>query len=68
MATDYTTSPITPRGEILYGIVLGVLTAFFRGPNSEGVSYAIILGNIITPLIERVTVPKYFGKRGRKNG
>lgn len=70
MATDYTTSPVTPKGEIIFGILIGFLTALFRGPNSEGVSYAIILGNLVVPLIERVTIPKFFGKerkRGRKN-
>lgn len=70
MATDYSTSPVTLKGEILFGIILGVLTALFRGPNAEGVSYAIILGNILVPLIERVTIPKYFGQEasnGRKN-
>lgn len=67
MATDYTTSPVTPKGEIIFGIILGVLTALFRGPNSEGVSYAIILGNLLVPLIERVTIPNFFGKE-RKNG
>ncbi|MCD8078546.1 MAG: RnfABCDGE type electron transport complex subunit D, partial [Lachnospiraceae bacterium] len=57
MATDYVTSPITPKGRILYAIVLGCLTGVFRvcGNSAEGVSYAIILGNILVPLIERVT-------------
>ena len=67
MATDYTTSPVTPRGEIIFGIILGFLTALFRGPNSEGVSYAIILGNLLVPLIERVTIPRFFGKE-KHNG
>lgn len=63
MATDYVTSPITKNGKILYGIVLGVLTGIFRifGVAAEGVSYAIILGNILVPLIEKVTMPKAFG-------
>lgn len=68
MATDYTTSPVTPKGEIVFGIMLGIMTGLFRGPNSEGVSYAIILGNLFVPLIERVTVPKFFGKEGKQNG
>ncbi len=63
MATDYVTRPITKKGQILYGIFLGVLTGIFRlyGPGAEGVSYAIIIGNLIVPLIERVTLPKHFG-------
>ncbi|MDO5695182.1 MAG: RnfABCDGE type electron transport complex subunit D [Eubacteriales bacterium] len=69
MATDYTTSPVTPKGEIVFGILLGLLTGLFRGPNSEGVSYAIIIGNLLVPLIERATVPRFFGKEAkRKNG
>lgn len=66
MATDYVTRPITPGGQYLYGIVLGILTGIFRvfGNNAEGVSYAIILGNLLVPLIENITVPKAFGKGG----
>ncbi|MBD5498293.1 MAG: RnfABCDGE type electron transport complex subunit D [Lachnospiraceae bacterium] len=66
MATDYVTRPITPKGQYLYGIVLGILTGIFRvfGSNAEGVSYAIILGNLLVPLIENITVPKAFGKGG----
>ncbi len=54
MATDYVTSPITPKGQILFGILLGVLTGLFRlfGGSAEGVSYAIIISNILVPLIE----------------
>ena len=68
MATDYVTRPITKNGQYLYGIVLGVLTGIFRvfGASAEGVSYAIILGNLLVPLIEKVTVPKAFGKGGRR--
>ena len=68
MATDYVTSPITPKGQILFGICLGVLTAIFRifGGSAEGVSYAIIVSNLLDPLIERVTLPKPFGKGGEK--
>ncbi len=63
MATDYATSPITPLGKIIFGIVLGILTGIFRlfGSNAEGVSYAIIIGNLLVPLIEKVTIPRAFG-------
>lgn len=66
MATDYVTRPITKKGQYLYGIFLGILTGIFRvfGASSEGVSYAIIIGNLLVPLIEKVTLPKAFGKGG----
>ena len=68
MATDYVTSPITPKGQYVYSIILGVLTGLFRlfGGSAEGVSYAIIISNLLVPLIERVTLPKPFGKGGEK--
>ena len=68
MATDYVTSPITPNGQIIFGIILGVLTGVFRifGPSAEGVSYAIIISNLLVPLIEKATLPKAFGKGGKK--
>lgn len=63
MATDYVTSPITAKGQIIYGIILGLLTALFRvlGSSAEGVSYAIIIGNLLVPIIEKATIPKPFG-------
>ena len=66
MATDYVTRPITKGGQYLYGAVLGILTGTFRvfGAGTEGVSYAIILGNLLVPLLEKITVPKAFGKGG----
>lgn len=66
MATDYVTRPITKKGQYLYGIFLGVLTGIFRvfGASSEGVSYAIIIGNLLVPLFEKITLPKAFGKGG----
>ena len=65
MATDYVTSPITPMGKIVFGVILGILTFIFRmfGGSAEGVSYAFIFSNLLVPLIERVTVPKSFGKQ-----
>lgn len=64
MATDYVTSPITKKGQIVYGVCLGVLTGLFRlfGGSAEGVSYAIIISNLFVPLIEKITLPKPFGK------
>lgn len=68
MATDYVTRPITKNGQYLYGIFLGIMTGIFRlfGPSAEGVSYAIILGNLLVPLIEKITFPKAFGKGGER--
>ncbi len=68
MATDYVTSPVTKKGRYLYGVILGILTGIFRifGPSAEGVSYAIILGNLLVPLIEKITMPKAFGKGGER--
>lgn len=69
MATDYVTSPITPNGQIVFGVLLGILTGLFRifGGSAEGVSYAIIISNMLVPLIERYTLPKAFGKEGKKS-
>lgn len=68
MATDYVTSPITKRGQLVYGTCLGILTGLFRifGGSAEGVSYAILFGNLLVPLIEKITLPKPFGKGGEK--
>ena len=69
MATDYVTSPITPKGQIVFGVLLGILTGLFRifGGSAEGVSYAIIICNLLVPLIERFTLPTAFGKEGNKS-
>lgn len=66
MATDYVTSPITKKGRIIFGICLGLMTGLFRAfsSSSEGVSYAIIICNLLVPLIEKITFPKCFGKGG----
>ena len=68
MATDYVTRPITKKGQYVYGVLLGILTGIFRifGPSAEGVSYAIIIGNLLVPLIEKITFPKAFGEGGEK--
>lgn len=66
MATDYATSPITDKGKIIYAIGAGVLTMFIRkvGGYPEGVSYSILLMNIITPLLNKYIVPTVFGVAG----
>lgn len=68
MATDYVTRPITRGGQYLYGIFLGILTGIFRiyGGSAEGVSYAIIIGNLIVPLLEKISYPKPFGRGGER--
>ena len=68
MATDYVTSPITSSGKIVYGVCMGLLTGLFRlfGGSAEGVSYAIIISNLMVPLIEKMTLPRPFGKGGER--
>ncbi|HIZ66429.1 MAG TPA: RnfABCDGE type electron transport complex subunit D [Candidatus Blautia pullicola] len=68
MATDYVTTPITKTGQIVYGVCLGIFTGLFRifGGSAEGVSYAIIFCNLLVPIIEKFTMPKAFGKGGKK--
>jgi len=64
MATDYTTSPLTSKGQILYAFLAGIITGVIRvyGGYPEGVTYAILIMNIATPLIDKAVVPKTFGK------
>ena len=68
MATDYVTSPVTPWGKVIFGVILGILTGVFRifGNAAEGVSYAIIFSNLLVPLIEKITVPRAFGVEKNK--
>ena len=63
MATDYTTSPMTNVGKLIYGVGCGLLTMMVRlwGATPEGVSYAILLMNILTPHIDKLTKHKAFG-------
>ncbi len=63
MATDYTTSPISVKGKVIFAIGCGLITSLIRifGNLPEGVSFAILLMNILTPHIERLTAPKPFG-------
>ena len=65
MATDYATCPITPVGQIIFGIGAGILTFLIRmwGGFPEGVSYSILLMNIFTPLINRFTKPRILGEK-----
>ncbi|GAB1468043.1 RnfABCDGE type electron transport complex subunit D [Candidatus Cloacimonadota bacterium] len=64
MATDYTTTPLTKNGRIIFAIGCGVLTVVIRlvGGYPEGVSYSILFMNVMTPLIDRFTIPKAFGR------
>ncbi|MBI5329782.1 MAG: RnfABCDGE type electron transport complex subunit D [Betaproteobacteria bacterium] len=63
MATDMATSPVTPRGVWIYGAIIGVLTVMIRyfGGLTEGVMYAILIANALSPLIDQVTQPRVFG-------
>ncbi|MBR6251689.1 MAG: RnfABCDGE type electron transport complex subunit D [Bacteroidales bacterium] len=64
MATDYVTSPMAPSGMIIYGVGIGILTVLIRtfGAYPEGVSFAILIMNIVTPLINTYCKPKRFGE------
>jgi electron transport complex protein RnfD len=68
MASDMVGSPVTPRGVMVYGMMIGILTVLIRlfGGLSEGVMYAILLANACTPLIDQYTQPRVFGQ-GRKS-
>ncbi len=70
MATDYATTPITTKGRIIFGIGCGLVTMLIRcfGSMPEGVSYSILLMNILSPLIDRFTVPKAFGTVSEQKG
>ena len=65
MATDYVTSPMTHKGQIIYGIAIGFLTIVIRnwGSYPEGMSFAILIMNAFTPLINLYTKPKRFGEK-----
>ncbi|SHH61088.1 electron transport complex protein RnfD [Caloranaerobacter azorensis DSM 13643] len=64
MATDYASSPVTPKGQIIFGIGCGVITSVIRlyGGYPEGVSYSILLMNIVAPLLDKYTSPRVFGE------
>ena len=67
MATDYVTCPVTNSGKMVFALFVGLLVALIRvfSGSAEGVSYAIIIGNMVSPLIEKWTTPKAFGKEGK---
>jgi electron transport complex protein RnfD len=69
MATDYATTPINWRGKIIFAIGCGILTMLIRlfGSLPEGVSFSIIIMNILTPHIEKLTQPRPFGKERKRN-
>ena len=69
MATDYVTSPMTPKGQIIYGVAIGFLTIVIRnwGSYPEGMSFAILIMNAFTPLINNYVKPKRFGEVPAKN-
>ncbi len=69
MATDYTTSPVTSRGKLLYGALCGVLTVLIRyfGAHEDGVMYAILVMNCATALVDRYIRPRRFGVRIKKH-
>ncbi|MBO7281927.1 MAG: RnfABCDGE type electron transport complex subunit D, partial [Alistipes sp.] len=63
MATDYVTSPMTTKGMVIYGVGIGVITMVIRlwGAYPEGMSFAILLMNAVTPLINKYVKPRRFG-------
>lgn len=69
MATDYTTTPVTKKGHVLFAVGCGLLTVIIRkwGGYPEGVSYAILLMNIVTPLIDKFVTPRRFGRQVKQN-
>ena len=63
MATDYTTSPVTKKGQVIYGIGCGLFTVMIRyfGSYNEGVCYSIMVMNLLVPLIDKYCKPTRFG-------
>ena len=68
MATDYVTSPMTPKGSIIFGVGVGVITMLVRlwGAYPEGMSFAILIMNALVPLIDKYVLPKRFGATAKK--
>lgn len=69
MATDYTTSPMTPKGQFVFALGCGIITSLIRtfGGYPEGVSYSILIMNLAVPIIDRITVPHILGE-AKKSG
>ena len=63
MATDYATTPITSKGQWIFGLLVGIIAVIIRlwGAYPEGMSYAILMMNVASPLIDRLTRPSPFG-------
>lgn len=70
MATDYVTSPVSKKGQFVYALLSGLITSVIRvyGGYPEGVTYAILIGNIATPLLDKYLKPRKFGKAVKTNG
>jgi electron transport complex protein RnfD len=68
MATDYVTSPMTPKGMVIYGIGIGLITMVIRqwGAYPEGMSFAILIMNGVAPLINKYVKPRRFGMASKK--
>ena len=68
IAPEYSTLPITKDGRLLYGILLGLLTGVFRlfGPCAENLSIAILIANLMVPLLEKITIRRPFGVEERQ--
>lgn len=68
MATDFVSSPITPRGQLIYGVCIGLLTVIIRswGAYPEGMSFAILIMNAFTPIINKYVGPHHFGEKPKK--
>lgn len=68
MATDPVTSPVTSGGQLIYGVLIGILSGVFRvfGSAADSVSYAIVIGNMVSPLIEEISIPVPYGCREQK--
>lgn len=69
MATDYGTSPMTPIGKVLFGLLVGALAGWFRvvGLSVAGDACAVLIGNLLVPVLEKMTFPKSFGKGKKAN-
>ena len=70
MATDPVTSPVTPKGQLIFGSLIGILSGIFRvyGSAPDSASYAIIIANMAVPLIDEISVPVPYGLRKPREG